>query len=458
MNVENQLIMDKFRLRWYQKEIWDAINEKHYRKAIVILPRRAGKDISLWNLAIRYCWKKPCLVYYCLPTYSHARKAIWDAISIDSVKFLDYIPPALIDKVNQQEMKIVFKNGSILQCIGAESHNSSIRGTNPSMVILSEFAYMDNGDEVFNTISPIIAANKGIIIAASTPFGKNAFWHMYQIAKELPDWFVYLKTIEDTQHIDEEELEAERKRMSPELFAQEYMCSFERGVSGAVFGTCLNDLKKRGQITSVSYEPGLLVHCAIDIGVKDATTIIWFQVVGEGTVIRIIDCYSNTGLGLDHYVEVMQKKPYWGRMGKFFAPHDLAVREWGGGAITRYEKARQLGINFTILEQISIEDSIENTMTHFPKFWIDAERCKSLVDAIENYYKEWDEKRQVYKSKPIHNWASNYCDALRYMCQAIHKTKKGMTSEEFERKKAQALYGSTNDLPRFFRNDQYNRR
>ena len=45
--------------------------------------------------------------------------------------------------------------------------------------------------------------------------------------------------------------------MSPELYAQEYLCSFERGVSGAVFGNCLAELKKNNQITHVAYEPGL---------------------------------------------------------------------------------------------------------------------------------------------------------------------------------------------------------
>jgi hypothetical protein len=45
------------------------------------------------------------------------------------------------------------------------------------------------------------------------------------------------------------------------------------------------------------------------------------------------------------------------------------------------------------------------------------------------------------------------CDALRYMCLAIHRTRKGMSPEDFDRKKAAALYGGQADLPRFFRDD-----
>ena len=177
--------------------------------------------------------------------------------------------------------------------------------------------------------------------------------------------------------------------------------------------------------------------------------------IGEGTVVRIIDCYSNRNLGLDHYAKILQDKPY--RYGSYYAPHDLAVREWGGGAVTRYEKARQIGLNFKILEQISVEDSIENVLTHFPKFWIDAEKCRSLINAIENYYKEWDEAKQIYKNKPVHNWASDYCDALRYMCQSIHKARKGRSGEDFDKARREALMGNRFKQQIFNHDPRYDR-
>lgn len=239
--------------------------------------------------------------------------------------------------------------------------------------------------------------------------------------------------------------------MDEGLFLQEYECSFERGISGSFYGAHLDALKLRGQIGHIPWEPALLVYTVWDIGVNDATTIIFFNVVGDGSVIRIIDCYSNNNLGLDHYAKILQDKPY--KYGKHFAPHDIKVREWGGGAVTRYEKARQLGIDFTLVDQVGIIDGIENVWTHFNKLWIDAERCRSFINALENYRKEWDEMRQMYLPKPVKSWANHYADALRYLCMSIHKTKKGMSAEDFDRKKAQALYGNNQDLPRFFRDD-----
>jgi hypothetical protein len=450
MNVEVQVTLDKFRLRWYQEEIFDAIDTGEYKRVLYCAPRRSGKDILGWNLAIRQCLKKTCLVFYVLPTYSQARRAIFDAITIDSMPFLDFLPMQMVEGINQAEMKIRFKNGSLLQCLGGDTYNTSLVGTNPYAVILSEFSLMN--PEVYSFIRPILAANSGWCLIVGTPRGKNHFYHLYKLAQELPDWKVVLQKTSEIHHIPEEALNQERAQMEEGLYLQEYECSFERGITGSWFGPHLDQLKLKGQITTVPWEPGLLTYTSWDIGVNDPTTIIWYQLVGEGTVgIRIIDCYSNTNLGLDHYAKIIQDKPY--KYGAHYAPHDIKVREWGGGAVTRYEKARQLGLEFSLVDQVPIIDGIENVWTHFAKFWIDELKCKSLINALENYRKEWDEQKQIYKPKPVHNWASHYADALRILCLSLHKTKRGLTPEEFERKKAEALYGNNSNLPRFFRDD-----
>lgn len=449
MNVEVQVQLDKFSLRWYQEGVWDAIDTGQYKRVLYVAARRCGKDIIGWNLAIRQCIKRVCLVFYVLPTYAQARKCVFDAITMDQMKFLDFLPSMLIESINQSEMKIRFKNGSILQCIGGDTYDTSLVGTNPYAVILSEYSLMP--PDIFSFIRPILAANGGWCLIVGTPRGKNAMWQLFKIAQELPDWKVFVHKASEIHHIPDEVLAKERAEMDEGLYLQEYECSFERGISGSYYGTYLDNLKIKGQICHVPWEPGLLVYTAFDIGVNDATSIIWFSVVGDGTLIRVLDCYSNTGLGLDHYVRVIQDKPY--NYGKHYAPFDIKVREWGGGAVTRYEKARQLGLEFTLVDQVPVMDGIENVWTHFNKFWIDKEKCRSLLDALENYRKEWDEQRQMYTNKPVKSWANHYADAFRYLCLAIHKTKKNMSSEEFDRAKARALYGGTQDLPRFFQNN-----
>lgn len=438
MNVEIEAHLDKFRLRHYQKSVWDSIMKDNYKKVILVAARRSGKDFLGWNLAIRQAILKSCLVFYVLPTYSQARKAIFDAISIDGTRFLDFVPPQLIDSINQSEMKIRFKhNNSILQCIGGDSFNTSIIGCNPYAVIFSEYSRMV---DCYPYVRPILAANGGWSLFATTPFGKNHFYSLYEFAKELPDWKVFNQPVTVTKHISEDVLELERQQMAPELFAQEWLCDFTKGVEGSYYGVVINQAKNDGRICPVAWEPHLPVHSAWDIGVSDNTTILFFQCNSECTAVRIIDCYSNNNMGIDHYAKVLQSKPY--TYGTHFGPHDLAVREWGGGAVTRKEKASELGIDFVLVDNIPLNDGIDNVLACFNKLWIDDSKCKSFVDAIENYYREWNEERQIFKNRPVHNFASHYADTLRYLCIGLSQLKKGYTADDLAKIRREALYGN----------------
>lgn len=121
-------------------------------------------------------------------------------------------------------------------------------------------------------------------------------------------------------------------------------------------------------------------------------------------------------------------------------------------------KPEQLGVKFTILEQILVYDGIENVWTNFSKFWIDEGNCKELIKALENYRREHDDDKGMFKNKPLHNVHSNYADAIRYMCQSLPLLGIGMTDDEWERQKRKALYGTSNTLPpQLTPNDPYRR-
>ena len=53
--------------------------------------------------------------------------------------------------------------------------------------------------------------------------------------------------------------------------------------------------------------------------------------------------------------------------------------------------------------------------------WFDEERCKEGLEALANYKKEFDEKKDIWKLKPLHNWASHYADAFRYFAVGYRK-------------------------------------
>lgn len=443
--MPKKIVLDRFQPRSYQIPLINALEKDNYKRVLCIMPRRAGKDITAFNIIIRACIRVVGVYYYIFPTYSQAKKVIWDSITNDGMRFLDYIPPELVKSSNSQEMKITFVNGSILQLVGSDNIDRLV-GTNPRGIVFSEYALQD--PSAYKFLRPILVANDGWALFISTPRGKNFFYDLYQIALASPDWFAYKLTLAETKHISVEAIQKERDEglMSEDLIQQEYYCSFNLGVEGGYYTRYVDKLRSDGHIGDVPWELDHKVHTAWDLGMRDSTTIIFFQTIG--TTIHIIDYYENNGEGLEHYANYLSKKPY--TYGKHIAPHDIKVRELGTG-MTRWEKAKQLGIVFDIAPDISIVDGIEAVRSTFPKFRIDRVKAGQLIKALENYRKEYDSKKQVYHQRPLHNWASHACDSIRYLCVSLPKTRDGLSPEELDQRYRDSYYGHHDNLPGIFR-------
>jgi phage terminase large subunit len=238
--------------------------------------------------------------------------------------------------------------------------------------------------------------------------------------------------------------------MSEDLIQQEYFCSWDMGVEGAFYAKYLDKMRIEGRIGDVPWETGQRVHTAWDIGVRDSTTILFYTVTSA--IVRVVDCYENSKEGLEHYVKVIQSKPYV--YGKHIAPHDIAVKEWGSG-MTRLEKAKQLGLNFTVAADVGLMDGIESVRSKLGIMYIDQTKCAPLIKALENYRQEYDPKHKVYKTVPLHNWASHFADAMRYLCVSLPKVRDSGDPQELDRRYYEAVMGEESTLPNVFRNNRY---
>ena len=448
MEVERRL--NEYRPREYQTPILKAL-DSGYTRVLAILPRRSGKDITALNYVIRQMWENPGVYYYIFPTYSQAKKVIWDSITNTGKRILDYFPEELVLQSNSQEMKIRMKakegKVSLFQLIGSDNYDS-LMGTNPRGCVFSEYALQD--PLAYQYIRPILTANGGWALFISTPRGKNHLWSLYQLSKESPDWFSYKLTLEDTNHIPLSEIEKERSEglLSEDMIQQEYYTSFDMGIEGSYYNKYIDRSKREGRVGDVPWESGFKVHTAWDIGVRDQTSIIFFQTIGQ--TVRLIDCYENSKHGIEHYAEILENKPYL--YGKHIGPHDIRVREWGSG-ITRFEKARQLGITFTLAPNYEIPDGIEACRSLFSKLWIDKEKCSDLLKSLENYRQEYDSKRKVYLPRPLHDWSSHYADSYRYLAVSLSRTRDSLSPEDLDKVYEEAHYGRDHKLPSFFKDD-----
>lgn len=190
-------------------------------------------------------------------------------------------------------------------------------------------------------------------------------------------------------------------------------------VEGAYYSQQIAQAEADGRITNVPVD-SLPVHTAWDLGYGDATAIWFFQLVG--LEVHFVDYYEASGEDLEHYARVLQDRKYL--YGDHFAPHDARARRLSAPSIE--DRARELGIDFIVLERDSnILAGIEVVRSMFHRFWFDKERCFQGIRALRSYRKEWNERRQCFNSRPLHDWASHGADALRYAARAIKEFSPG---------------------------------
>lgn len=414
--------------RPYQLPFFQAMDSGK-KRAVLVWHRRAGKEIVCWNYMIREaCCGRVGTYCYFFPTSRLGRRILWDGANKDGKRFIDYIPKELIKgSPNAVEMKIELINGSVIQIMGTDAIINV--GINPIGCVFSEFSLQDPKSWAF--VRPILRENEGWAVFNFTPRGKNHAFDLYQMAKLNDDWFCQKLTIADTGVLTEEDMDVERREgMSDILINQEYYCDFDQGIEGSIFAKHLLEAEKAERVTNVPYDPYTKVDTYWDLGVSDSTAIIFAQNVGQE--IHIIDFYSSEGEGLDHYAKVLEKKAQEGlwQYGTHWAPHDIQVRELGHGAKTRLQMARDLGLNFTIVPNLSIHEGIEMARSMFHRLWIDATNCKFLLKCLENYHRAYNERLNVFSDKPVHDWSSHACDAVRYMGVAQNKGRRTHMSEE----------------------------
>jgi len=399
-----------FTPREYQLPLLKAL-DGGYKRATAVWHRRAGKDLVMLNYIAKSMYERVGTYYYFFPTYRQAKKVIWNGMTRDGVKFTDAFPVELRKRTNDSEMLIEMDNGSIFQLIGTDNIDA-VMGSNPVGCVFSEWSLQNPG--AWDYVRPILAENDGWAVFIYTPRGKNHGFNLLKTAQAFPDvWYSEILTVDNTKAIDIDALNQEydeivRKDGTDALYQQEYMCNFEVPIQGAYYAPQLMLAESEGRITRVSYDSNAPVHTAWDLGVGDATAIWFFQVVAQE--IHFIDYYESSGEGINYYIKYLQDKNYI--YGRHFAPHDIAVRELGTGR-SRLETARGLGIDFELGKKLSIEDGIQAVRNILSRCWFDKDNTDKGLSALRSYHKEWDEKNQVYKAKPEHDWSSHGADAFR---------------------------------------------
>lgn len=175
-------------------------------------------------------------------------------------------------------------------------------------------------------------------------------------------------------------------------------------IQGAYYTMQIAQMRKEGRIMNVPWDESLPVHTWWDLGIGDATSIGFFQHFGNEW--RIIDYLEEQGEGLTYFKKVLDDKPYYYQ--DHWAPHDIQVRELTTGH-SRFEQASKMGLRFKIVPKIPVDDGINSLRMRFGTLWIDEKKCEKLLDALQNYHREWSDTLNDFKPKPHHDWSSHAC-------------------------------------------------
>lgn len=349
-----------------------------------------------------------------MPAYSQAKKVIWDGTTNDGQRIIEYFPEEFIAQKNQQEMKIRLKNGSLFQLVGSDNIDS-LMGTNPHIVVFSEYSLQT--PDAWDFIRPILKLNGGTAIFIYTPRGRNHAYDLYQMACVQHDWWAQTLRYTDTNLLTKEDVDKEiAEGMSEELAEQEYGCSFDRGVDGAFYAKIVTKMRNEERIIPLNYDPYKLVHVSFDLGWDDSTAMIFFQI--DGDQIKIIDCEEHSNKTLHWYKNLLSEKGY--KYGTYLFPHDVEHVDGLSTGLTRKEILEDMQIPVTVVPRSFIVDGIEAVKVLLSsRIIINVTRCMPLVKSIENYHREYDEHKKVYKEKPLHDWSSHYNDSLRYLAEGL---------------------------------------
>lgn len=383
------------------------------RFVVVVAHRRMGKTVSAINELIKAAIENPKKnprYAYIAPTYTQAKRIAWDYL-------LEYTR-VLEAEHNVSELRVDFW-GRRIQLAGSDNPDS-LRGQYFDGVVLDEIG--DQDPRIWTEIvRPSLADRQGWCIFLGTPKGANHFKTLRDRAESEEGWKLLEFRASETNILPASELEATKREIGDEKYNQEFECSFHAAVEGSYYGSLINDIEAKGHITEVVRDDLCQTYVAWDLGMGDSTSIWVAQIAGQE--IRLVDFVESHGVGLDWYVKWLRERDW--HKAEQLLPHDVQVRELGTGK-SRLEVLREAGLNVRVLPRLGVDDGIQAVRRILPRCWFDSTYTKEGLERLRDYRREYDDRRQVFYDKPLHNYASHAADSFRYLATGLGE---GSTSE-----------------------------
>jgi phage terminase large subunit len=217
-----------------------------------------------------------------------------------------------------------------------------------------------------------------------------------------------------------DKIRAEDEEKRPDSYPHVWGGDYVSVVEGAYFAKSLNEAKRAGRISRVSFDPIMRVRVFCDLGgtgAKADAFAMWpAQFIGKE--IRTRDYYEAQGQPLATHIHWLHSQGYTPDRTDIYLPHD-------GGTNDRvidvsFESAfRAAQYAVTVIPNQgkgAAKLRVEAGRRVFPSIWFDEESTTAGREAVGWYHeKKSDDERDVGLG-PEHDWSSNGADAFGLMC------------------------------------------
>lgn len=391
----------EIQLSYHPRSAFIPFHNRNKRFACLVCHRRAGKTVAMVNdlilgaLECRY--ERPQLAYIA-PTYQMAKRIAWEYLKV-------YAQP-LLDQVHESELRVTLKNQSKIYLLGAEKADS-LRGMYLDGAILDEAAQI-RPSSISQVILPSLSDRQGWLVYAGTPRGKNHFYDTFKRAQESEDWFSFLLKASDSKILPRDELDLIKSQMDVSDYEQEYECSFEAALKGAIYGVDMEKAEQEGRIVVRGLDPAIPVDVVCDLGFADDSVLVFFQQAPGGVFVH--EVYSNNEQDWDHYLDEMDLR----EVRDVYLPHDARAKNLQTGR-SIVEQTLRRGYRPRMVPDHKLRDGIASTRKLLPFVWWNRPLCSGAIEAMKSYRREWDDNLSCYRERPVHDWSSHIADAIRYL-------------------------------------------
>lgn len=385
----------------FNESQWAMINGLSEKRFWVhIAGRRTGKSYSAAILAFAKLLEPGQQVMVVAPNFSLS-SIIWDYVT-DLIKLMNIE----VDKFNQKDKVVKLINGSIFRLLSANNRDSLV-GRAANLLIIDEAAIIPNDEYFIRDLRPALSTFKDSrCLWISTPRGKGNYLYDYYMRgqnEEYEDWGSAVYTWRSNPRLSEKDVMEAKRSMTRALFAQEYECEWT--TTEAQIYEFLKEEKHIGDFQTKKF---VEVIAGLDVGYRDENV---FVVLGyDGESYYLVDEYVSKESTTSELANVIQEK----------------INEWRIDTIYIDSAAQQVKADFAYDYDIYCENAIKSvndginfiqTLIEHDNLYFDTEGASHSFHAMASY--KWNTSTDV--PKPVHDWSSHPCDAIRYAVYTHHK-------------------------------------